>query len=177
MAVARHVQANALHVKITSTAHSRIKMVSSTVLFGSSANDDFVQRRFSATNAPAIAPLGESTSVRIGGSGASVVARLLSLTPYQRELLERRTTSVTASEYRALEGSNALLVLDSERLAAVALHELGFARVRERGAVVSDRFYKTVDSSNGASSIAWARLERAAPAHLVYVHISLVPEA
>jgi hypothetical protein len=66
------------------------------------------------------------------------------------------------------------MVMESERAAAVVLHEIGFSRIREVGALVSDRFYKMVDTSNGSPAVAWAGLERSSDGNLVYVTISIV---
>ncbi len=175
MALARQVQAKALYVKLAPTEATRLVGISSAVLCNApTANDDVVQYIGSERPASTHAPLRDSTSVRIAGNGTAVVARLLALTELQKDMLERRGISVTASEYRAFEGSDALLVFDSERVAVVTLHELGFARVQENGALVPARFYKVVNSSNGAQSMAWARLEQFPGGDSVYVHISLV---
>jgi hypothetical protein len=81
---------------------------------------------------------------------------------------------VTASEYRAAEGSDALVVFQSERAATVTLHEMGFARIREAGDIVMDRFYKEINVASKEQSTAWARLERSSSGNAVYAHISML---
>ena len=81
---------------------------------------------------------------------------------------------MTASQYRAVEGSDALVVFNSERAATVTLHEMGFARIREAGGVHMDRFYKTVNVAFKDQATAWARLERSAGGEVVYAHISML---
>lgn len=61
---------------------------------------------------------------------------------------------------------------DPERAAFVALEEIGFSRVQEVGTLLSDRFYKMVDTSNGSPAIGSAGLERASDGNSVCVHIS-----
>jgi hypothetical protein len=116
----------------------------------------------------------QSSEVRIPGRGASALANILRLTSAQRKVLELRAVSVTANEYRSFEGSDAIIVMESERAAVVVLHEVGFSRIREVGALVSDRFYKIVDTSNGSPAVAWAGLERSSDGNSVYVQISIV---
>lgn len=177
MAVARQVQATGLQVKLKVTEMVREARASRVALFGGTvANDDLISYAPSSSRREDVSS-GDATSVRISGNGIAVTAHMLGLTLCQRAILERKATSVTASEYRASEGSEALVVFKNEREAGVALHEVGFARVREATELLPDRFYKVVTASNGSSSIAWARIERSVAQGAVYVHISIVAMA
>jgi len=178
MSEARCVHAKALHVPIDRTTLSRvIREMGAPAYRGTSANDDthpfYGSRRLQSS--ARLVP--DSNGVRTVASGASALANILRLTSAQRKLLERRAVSVTANEYRSIEGSDALIVMESERAAAVALHEIGFSRIREVGALASDRFYKMVDTSNGSPAIAWAGVERSSDGSSVYVQISIVAVA
>jgi hypothetical protein len=175
MAVARQVQATGLQVKLKVTEIVREARASHAALCGGAvANDDVISYAPSLSAPCADVPPGDATSVRISGNGIAVTAQMLALTNCQRGILERKAISVTASEYRVSEGSEALVVFKNEREAAVALHEVGFARVREATKLLPDRFYKVATASNGSSSMAWARIERSVSQGPVYVHISIV---
>ena len=175
MAVARHVQATGLQVKLKVTEMVRDARASHAALCGGTvANDDVISYAPSLSAPCADVRPGDATSVRISGNGIAVTAQMLALTNCQRAILGRKAISATASEYRVSEGSEALVVFKNEREAAVALHEVGFTRVREATKLLPDRFYKVVDVSNGSSSVAWARLERGVANGAASVHISFV---
>lgn len=175
MAVARQVYAKVLQAKLNPSEVVRQARSTSCALFGAvSANDDSIFYVSQSPSQGSDVPSHDSTSVRISGNGLAVTAEMLGLTECQRARLQRGCTSVTASEYGVAEGSDALVVFDSERAAAVTLHEMGFARIREAGGIHMDRFYKTVNVASKDQATAWARLERSAGADAVYAHISLL---
>lgn len=178
MSEARCVHAKALHALIDQATISRvIREMGVSAYCGSSANDDALPLygRHIPQSSARLVP--GSSEVCIPARGASALANILRLTSAQRKLLERRAVSVTANEYRSIEGSDALIVMESERAAAVALHGIGFSRIREVGALVSERFYKMLDTSNGSPAVAWAGLERSSDGASVYVQISIVAAA
>lgn len=178
MTVARQVHAKGLQAKLKPTEGVLQARATRAALFGGAvANDDVISYVPSSYYAKSTVGSHDATSVRISGSATAVVSSMLGLTNYQRESLERGATSVTATGYRASEGSDALVVFPGEREAARTLHELGFARVREASALLQDRFYKVVASSNGSQSTAWARLERSAGGDVLYVHLALIASA
>ncbi len=175
MSEARCVHAKALHAPINQATISRvIREMGGAAYRGSSANEDIIPLYGRHIPTSPAEPVPESSDVRIPARGASALSNILRLTSAQRKLLERRAVSVTANEYGSIEGSDALMVMESERAAAVVLHEIGFSRIREVGALVSDRFYKMVDTSNGSPAVAWAGLERSSDENSVYVQISIV---
>jgi hypothetical protein len=178
MTVARQVNAKGLQAKFqASETFRRGQSTPSLLVGGSSANDDVISYLPCAQQSASNSTTHDSTSIRIAGNGIAVTAGLLGLTEHQRELLEQRATSLTASEHRSPEGADALVVFDSEVVAGVSLHELGFSRIRERSSVLPLRFYKVLNPLNGAPVIAWARLERSVKDEAVYAHISVTTSA
>lgn len=175
MSEARCVHAKALHVPIDRMTLSRvIREMEVSAYRGTSANDDTLPFYGSQRPQSSARLVPDFNGGRIVASGALALANILRLTSAQRKLLERRAVSITANEYRPIEGSEALIVMESERASAVALHEIGFSRIREGGFLASDRFYKVIDTSNGSPAVAWAGLERSSDGNSVYVHISVV---
>jgi hypothetical protein len=175
MAVARQVHAKGLQAKLKPTETVRQARATSCALFGAvSANDDVISYVSESPSPRSDVIPHDSTSVTISGNGLAVTAEMLGLTECQRARLQRGATSVTASEYRAAEGSDALVVFDSERAATVTLHEMGFARIREAGGTLMDRFYKGVNVASKGEATAWARLERSSDGEVVYAHISML---
>ncbi len=175
MAVARQVHAKGLQAHLKPTETVRQARATSCALFGAvSANDDSISYVSQSPSPRSDVLSHDSTSVRISGNGLAVTAEMLGLTECQRARLQHGATSVTASQYRAVEGSDALVVFNSERAAKVTLHEMGFARIREAGGVHMDRFYKTVNVAFKDQATAWARLERSSGGGVVYAHISML---
>jgi hypothetical protein len=175
MSVAKQVHAKGLQARLTYSDVARQVLEARATLFGAaSANDDVVMYAPHAGAGKANSVPLDSTSVRIAGDGLSVVSRMLGLTDHQKEALDRRVISVTASEFGASEGSDALLRFDNESEAAVALHEVGFTRIREASPLVSDRFYKVVESTSGSQAVMLGHPEPCAAGDDVYVHLSRI---
>jgi len=178
MSVAKQVHAKGLQARLTYSDVARQVLEARSTLFGAaSANDDIVMYASHAAAGKEHAVPHDSTSVRISGNGLSVVSTILGLTDYQKEVLDRRVLSVTASEFGASEGSDALLLFDNESDVVVALHEVGFTRIREASPIVSDRFYKVVESTSGSQVVLLAHPERSAAGDVVYVHLSRIGTA
>ncbi len=177
MAVARQVQARGLQVAVKATEMIRHAQGAFSLLVGgTSPNHDVVSYLPGAFTRSHRSPSSDASSMRISGSGIAVTAGMLGLTTCQRDILERRSVSATARERGVVEGSDALVVFGSEGQAAVTLHGLGFAKVRERSALICDSFYKVVNATNGHQATAWARVERWPQEDSVCVHISLRAE-
>ncbi len=175
MTVARQVQAKRLQAKLKPTEGIlQVRATRASLFGGASANDDVISYLPSSFYSRSNVSSHDATSLRISGNAIAEVSAMLGLTDRQKDGLARAVTSVTASGYRAAEGSDALVVFAGESHATRALHELGFARVRELGKILPDRFYKVVKSANGTASTAWAHFEGSAGGDFVYAHITLI---
>jgi hypothetical protein len=175
MTVARQVYAKGLQARLKSTDMVReVRSTLSLLVGGASANDDVVSYLPTPKSGTPKAPLHDSTAVRIFGNGEAVVAAMLGLTHFQSQALERNSISLTAHGYRVSEGSDALVVFESEDKATRTLHQIGFAHIKEGGTLIIRRFYKMIEAANGLPATVWVRLESSVQGDAVYAHISVL---
>ena len=170
MSIAKQVPAKNLCPKMARETMTKVVNSAAAELFQTvPANTDSFSPRLIVRYPTSTITVGVGASPSFTTEAATIVSKLLGITPYQQNLLEKGASSITANEYKRVSGADAVLTTSSEPGAAVMLHSLGFSRVRGEGSIVSPRFIKALKRENGCAAVAIATVENVA----TVTHINL----
>lgn len=139
------------------------------------ANRDALSPRLIVRYPTSTITIGADASSSLTGEAAAIISKLVTITPYQQNLLEKGASSIVANEYKRVSGADAVIATSSDRSAVVLLHSLGFSRVRGEGSLVNPRFIKALTRENGCAAVAIATVESAA--NITYINLSVEADA
>ena len=160
MSVAKQVPAKNLCQKIGRETVKKVLQSDAAALFQTApANIDTISPRLVDRYPSTSISLGGSTDAVIATDAACTISKLLNMTAYQQELLERGTVSITSNQYQRVGGTDAVLTKAPNQDAAVMLHAIGFSRVRGEGSIVNPRFIKALEKESGCVAVAAATIE------------------
>lgn len=174
MSAAKQVYARALHVAVPKGVVKKLLSTALSSLNGDKpANIDTIGMYRPRPEGDDSAVVGNASALSIPSHPVRVVGNLLGLTNRQRDLLRTMTESVTANEFGKVEGSDAVFVSSTPSVATVTLHGLGFYRERDGGAMVPQRFVKTIERENGRLCVVTALMEAGREGSKVYTSLSV----
>jgi hypothetical protein len=175
MSVAKQVPATNLCRKMDRETMSKVANSAASEIFRAfPANTDTSSPHLVVRYPTSTLSVGAQSSSTISTEAAAIVSNLLDVTPYQRKILERGTTSITANPYKRVHGTDAVVALSSDQNAAMMLHAIGFSRVRGEGSIANPRFLKALERANGRRDVATATVE--ITTNVTYVTISVDAE-